>query len=400
MGETVIALATLIVGLILGIPVVLACAYLLVLTLLSARPGLPEPAIAALRFDVIVPAHDEQAVIARTVASLRAIEWPAELFRVLVVADNCTDDTATIARSSGAMVLERDNPTLRGKGYALEFAFAHSMADGRADAIVVVDADSVVSPNLLAAFAARLARGAQAVQCHYGVLNPHDSWRTRLMSIALACFHIVRSRARARIGASCGIRGNGWCVTPALLRRVPFRAFSLAEDIEFGIDLALVANVPVAYADEASVLGEMVTSASAAKKQRQRWEGGRVALIRERIGPLLRGAVTRPSIVCLDLALDLLVLPLSYIVLGVAALGGYVALLALSGLPARPLVTLFAFCAASLAGYVARGWGLSGVGWRGVVDFARVPFFIVWKLAAVVRSRVPDQWIRTERNRP
>ncbi|HUP91098.1 MAG TPA: glycosyltransferase family 2 protein [Solimonas sp.] len=384
----------------LAAPAVLACTYLLLLTLLSAAPRRArEPASHHRRFDVVVPAHDEAAGIARTVASLRALDWPAGHFRVLVVADNCTDATAALARRAGAEVLERTDAQLRGKGYALAHAFEQSARDGLADAVVVVDADSRASPNLLRAFAWRLERGAHAVQAHYGVLNPHDSWRTRLIAIAQAAFHIVRSRARQRLRVSCGIRGNGWCVTHKLLRRVPYRSFSLTEDVEYGIQLGL-AGYRVHYADEAHVDGEMVSGERTARAQRQRWESGRFGLIRASTLPLLRAALHRRSGVCLDLALDLLVLPLSYVALNVAALLLAAGLLAWWQPAALAFVWVGLACAAAIAAYVLRGWQLSGVGARGLLDLAAAPWFIAWKTALMLRSRAPALWVRTGRERP
>ena len=122
----------------------------------------------------------KRAAIEGVVANLRKLDWPADGFRVLVVADNCTDSTAALARTAGAEVLERHDPARRGKGYALDFAFHTSQALGWADAVVVVDADTEVSANLLEAFAGRIDDGAKAIQAHYGVLNPQASWRTRL----------------------------------------------------------------------------------------------------------------------------------------------------------------------------------------------------------------------------
>jgi cellulose synthase/poly-beta-1,6-N-acetylglucosamine synthase-like glycosyltransferase len=209
-------------------------------------------------------------VIERIVASLQLLDWPQDRMRVLVVADNCSDDTADKARRMGALVLERTDAVNRGKGYALKHAFARSAADGLADAVVVVDADSVVSPNLLEAYAARIAQGEQAVQAHYGIQNPMASWRTRLLTIAKGSFHIVRSRARERMRLSCGIRGNGWCVTHALLKAVPYECYSLTEDVQFGGVLGL-AGTRVAYADEAHADAEMTTSSQVAGTQRARW---------------------------------------------------------------------------------------------------------------------------------
>src|SRR5579862_6072340 len=118
----------------LALPAALVTGYLAVLTLLSWRPRAPEPVPPLLRFDVVVPAHDEAQGIAATVESLFAMDYPRELFRVLVVADNCTDDTAARARAAGAEVLVRDETRLRGKGHALAHAFTRILREGRADA--------------------------------------------------------------------------------------------------------------------------------------------------------------------------------------------------------------------------------------------------------------------------
>src|SRR5580692_6528137 len=279
------------------------------------------PRSHTLKFDVVVPAHNEASVIERTVSSLRKVDWPPDRFRILVIADNCTDQTAALARVAGATVLERHDAALRGKGYALHFAFRSSREHAWADAVIVVDADAEVSSNLLSAFAARIEGGIHAIQAHYGILIPMASWRTRLITIAKASFHIVRSRARERLKLSCGIRGNGWCVTHELLNRVPYQAYSLTEDLEFGIDIGL-AGFRVAYADEAHSNAEMVTDENVASTQRRRWEDGRFQLVRSRTIPLLRAAIRRADSVCLDLALDLMVLPLSYVTLNVLLLLG------------------------------------------------------------------------------
>jgi cellulose synthase/poly-beta-1,6-N-acetylglucosamine synthase-like glycosyltransferase len=383
--------------LMLALTATVPCLYLLLLTVLSARLPRAPASTRTLRFDVIVPAHDEAAGITRTIENLLHLDWPRHLFRVVVIADNCSDHTAEVARAAGAEVLVRTDTEQRGKGYALAYAFAASGADGRAAALVVVDADSEASPNLLEAFAARLEGGASAVQAHYGVLNAFASWRTRLMAIALGSFHKLRSRGRERLHASCGIRGNGWCVTQALLARVPYRAFSLTEDIEFGVELGL-AGCRVAYTEDAHVDGEMVSSAAAAKSQRQRWEGGRLKLIATKLPPLAQAVLTRGDGVCLDLALDLLVLPLSYLVLNVLALG--VAAVLLGGLRRNPALWLAGVDAAVLVLYVMRGWQLSNVGARGLLDLARAPAFILWKLLLMVSGRRVKQWVRTHREAP
>jgi 1,2-diacylglycerol 3-beta-glucosyltransferase len=382
--------------LLLAIPAAGSSCYLLAFTLLSGRLKPPTRSTRTMRFDVIVPAHDEEAGIAAAVRSILAIDWPGDCFRVIVVADNCTDATAEVAAQAGAQVLVRQDSQQRGKGYALAHAFHDSRARGWADAVAIIDADSQVSANLLEAFAARMERGEKAVQIHYGVANIDASWRTRLMAIAMAAFHGVRSRARERLGLSCGIRGNGWGLTHALLEQVPYGSFSLTEDLEFGIELGM-RGMRVAYADEAWCDGEMVTGGANANSQRRRWEQGRAAILRSRTLPLLKRAVSARSFVCLDLALDLLVLPLSYVALNAAALTGAGWLLAPANARNGPWFWLGLACCAALVLYILRGWQLSNTRLRGLLDLLRAPFFVIWKLAVMFRGRRATEWVRTKR---
>lgn len=392
----IIVVAAVTLTAITALPTTLACLYLLVLTLLSGRPALPRRSLRRISFDVIVPAHDEAAGIEKTIYSLRQLRWPKLQYRIVVVADNCSDATAEIARHAGATVLERHDDARRGKGYALAHAFGWSRQNGFADAIAVVDADSVVSDDLLESFASRIESGECAMQAHYGVLNATDSWRTRLMAIALGSIHKLRSRAREHLHLSCGIRGNGWCVTLRLLDKIPYQSISLTEDIEFGIELGL-AGYRVAYCDESNVYGEMVSSAEAASSQRQRWESGRLALIRSKVPSLINAAVCQKSAICVDLALDLLILPLSYVaisVVGVIAASIWHPTGLRAALLAVGLGDFLALCF-----YVFRGWALSEVGVTGAWDLLRAPAFLAWKLLIVRRRPAPNSWIRTKRER-
>jgi cellulose synthase/poly-beta-1,6-N-acetylglucosamine synthase-like glycosyltransferase len=381
----------------LALPATFSCAYLALLTLLSWRLPSPGRSLRQLSFDVIVPAHNEEAGIARTVSSLLAMDWPRGQFRVLVVADNCSDTTASVAREAGAHVLERRDATLRGKGYALSYAFARSIQDGFAEAVVVVDADAAVSANLLEAFAVRIERGARAVQALYGVLNPWSSWRTQLLAIAKGAFHVVRSRARERLGLSCGVRGNGWCVTHALLKEVPYRYYSLTEDVEYGIALG-VAGCRVEYAGEAQADADMASSEKNARTQRQRWEQGRFRLVASATLPLLRNAIKLRSLVCLDLAFDLIVPPLSYLVLNIVLLACTAGALSI-WIPGATLWAWWALgCAAIVLLHVLRGWQLSKIGMRGLLAFAHVPGFILWRIWLLL-GRKTTEWVRTEREK-
>jgi cellulose synthase/poly-beta-1,6-N-acetylglucosamine synthase-like glycosyltransferase len=389
-------LLLLIILIALALPAGVACLYLLIQTLMSGALPVVRRSARQLCFDVIVPAHNEQAVIADTISNLRKLDWPADQYRILVVADNCTDATAAIARAAGVTVLERSDTTRRGKGYALLHAFEHGLRQAWAEAVAVVDADAVVSPNLLEAFAVRLESGAQAAQAHYGVTDPSGSWRTRLLAIAMAAYHIVRSRARERQGVSSGIRGNGWCVTYALLKIHPYNSFSLTEDIEYGVQLGL-AGYRVHYAGEAEAAQEMTANARIASKQRHRWEYGRLQLIRTYTFPLMLAALRRRSAVCLDLALDLMVLPITYVALNVAALLAIAALASWHDRDFMPWLVFSLGCTGTLVIYVMRGWSLSGTGLLGLLDLLGAPVFIVWKLLLMLGGRKKGEWVRTER---
>ena len=382
----------------LAAPALLVSGYLALLTLLSWRLRTPPRASSRVRFDVIVPAHDEEAGIARTVKNLAGLEWPAELYRIIVVADNCSDRTAERAEAAGAKVLVRQDRMRRGKGYALELAFAQMLSDRFADAAVVVDADTLASPNLLAAFAAHLELGAEAVQAEYAVLNKTASWRTRLMALAFALFHDVRSAGRERLGLSCGLRGNGMCFTLGALKRVPHSAFSIVEDVEYGIRLG-EAGIRVHYASEAQVLGEMVSDGARSQSQRRRWEGGRLEMIRMHGLELIRKAIQRRDPILLDLALDVLVPPLSYIVAYTGIGTCATSMLVLGHLTPAPILAVWLVSWTFLGAYLLRGIQASGMGLKGLAALCWAPVYLVWKLLLLFAHKPSKstEWVRTAR---
>lgn len=369
--------------------------YLGFLSLLARAPKQPVYNAATKRFVIVVPAHDEEAGIGETVKSALAVDYPAELRKVVVVADNCSDATAARARDAGAVVLERENKELRGKGYALELAFEHIARESLGDAVVVIDADSLASPNLLRAFDRLLVAGEEAAQAEYGVRNPQASWRTRLMTVALAMFHRTRSLGRETLGLSCGLRGNGMCFSVPLLAKVPHAAYGLVEDVEYGILLGKN-GVRVAYATDAWVLGEMVSGGKAAVSQRKRWESGR-AQMRAMVRPLVASAIAKRSAMLMDLAMDIIVPPLAtlgIVLVAFTALEG--ALWALSGYP-QPGAYLWGFGWLCLMLYVVRGMQHSGLGFGAVTALAYAPIYVIWKLTFARVSKKQKQWVRTAR---
>jgi hypothetical protein len=189
------------------------------------------------------------------------------------------------------------------------------------------------------------------------------------------------------------------CFSAEVLKQVPHNAYSVVEDVEYGIRLG-EAGHRVFYADEAHVYGEMVTTSAAANSQRRRWEEGRKQLIREHAGRLLRAGLARRDRVLFDLGMDLRVPPLSTVVLsvgGVAALGvGCVVALGSPGISA----VAYGIGLGGLGAYVLRGWSVSGTGLRGLVDLGLAPAYVAWKIALRFtrpQQRATAEWVRTKR---
>jgi 1,2-diacylglycerol 3-beta-glucosyltransferase len=381
-------------------PVLAGAVYLLVLTLLWRRPVVREQSTANLRCCILVPAHNEAAGIGSTITSLQALDYPASAFRVVVIADNCTDETAAVAAAHGADVIVRQEPNRRGKGWALQYAI-NQLLDETAptwDVLVVVDADTVVSANLLHAVTTHIANGAHAVQAAYLPRPTSDAPTAVVTEVAFAAFHLIRSGARERLGLSCGLRGNGMAFRRQLLRQVPHTAFSRTEDLEFGVLLGLH-DVRVAFAGETRVFGDMPERADVVAVQRERWIGGRAALARRMAPALIVGAIRRPSLMLADLAIDLLLPPLSALLV-MTVIGGLLAL-GLSVVMGAPSASLFVSGVAllGLAIHVGHAAVVAGRGRAFLAALRTVPGYALSKSRIAWRGLRPtdDTWIRTTR---
>lgn len=365
------------------------------LLLLTASGVLPPksrgPSVRSLRrLAVVVPAHNEAASIGACIQSLRRATAPVCPYDLIVIADNCSDDTAIRAQTAGATVWERHSDEERGKGFALSFAFDRLLADTDTDAILIVDADTEVAEEFLAVAEEAFCAGADAVQCAYHVKNPEGSERTRLTSIAFQAFNVLRPRGRARLGLSAGILGNGWGMTRACLERVPYEARSVVEDLEY--HLALVrAGIKVEFLHDTCVRGDMPDAGAAADNQRARWEGGRLRMIREHVPGMLKEVATGHWRVA-EPTMELMLLPLSYHVAG----------LGLALVIPFPPTQLYALGGLGLVGaHVAAGMLVGGASAEDVKALAKVPGYVAWKAAMlprIVAASVKDQpWVRTLR---
>jgi cellulose synthase/poly-beta-1,6-N-acetylglucosamine synthase-like glycosyltransferase len=351
-----------------------------------------------IQFVVLIPAHNEEGILGTLLASLVELNYPKERYAVCVVADNCTDKTAEIARSTGwASVYERFDSSKRGKGHALSWALQQLEADQLAyDACVVLDADSIIDPAFLQAMERELARGAQALQAYNGVLNSADSPSTALRWIALALVNYVRPLGRNGLGCSSTLTGNGMCLRRSLLQRYPWQSTALAEDYHYYL-LLLEHGEHIRYVPEAVVRSQMPTTFAQMRTQDIRWESaaGRQPL-RQIVTRLIVAGLKYRDRAPLEGIVELLTPPLSLLVSWSALT--LVASLCLWWLPG--LLGSLALIA-GLIGYISSPLYLLKPPRPIYLSLAYAPGFIAWKLWVffVLRKgkKHTSEWVRTTR---
>jgi len=377
----------------------LSATYLLA-SLLAARQRQdeleprPHPDGTPLRLTVFVPAHDEESVIGDAVASLLDTDYPPARRHIVVLADNCTDDTASVARASGAEVWERDDPARRGKGQAIAWALERTEL-GEGDAVVLVDADCVASRNLLSALASALLDGADAAQARYCAANPQASPAAALRYAGFALINSVRPTARARLGLSAGLLGSGMAFPSRTLQAVPWRAFSVTEDREYHLRL-LRAGLTVSFVESAWVSSAMPTTHGGGAAQQMRWDTGNVSLAYRFLAPLVSNGIRRGSIDSLVAAVDLLVPPQTVLsAMGILALSGG------ASLRARVAAALGLVTVTAQSAYVLGGLRLVNAPSAVFRALPHAPALIGRRLAQhamIATGRGSRTWTRTDRD--
>jgi len=242
-------------------------------------------------FALVVAAHNEESVVGEIVESLKSLEYPKDKYRIFVVADNCNDGTAQIARESGATVFERFDQTKRGKGFALEFGFK-SVLDIWADFdfFCVFDADNLVEKDFLIHMNRKINEGYHVVQGYIDSKNPSDNWLSFSYSLWYWINNRISQLSRDNAGLGCRLGGTGFAVGKALIHEYGWGATCLAEDIEFTLRLALD-DVKVGWAHDAVVLDEKPTDMTVSVRQRQRWTQGIAEVACRYVLPLFRKGI-------------------------------------------------------------------------------------------------------------
>ena len=356
----------------------------------------PQPSLAATpRLLFVVPAHNEELMIAGCLQSLLDMEYPSESRHIVVVADNCSDTTAKVVRGMGVECLERVDPEFAGKPRAIAWTLDHFDLT-KWDACVIVDADSTVARDFAAGLAAVAPLNDIVFQPNNLVLNEFESWLTRLGGLLGRCRFEVTFPLKQSSGLNCPI-GNGMGIGTSLLIRDGWLSFSITEDSEL-YAIYTESGVRIRHAAKANIYSQESRSLGEGATQRRRWLGGRIRVIRDlglRILRSRRIGWRQKVDIFVELGLTSPVLNLTLAV-GVAV----VALFGLGGTAGRWIAGA---ALASLAGMVVTTataiWRHPEPG-KTLVAFVMLPVYAVWRLGVFVSTIVTigdTTWRRTDR---
>ncbi|HEY4339880.1 MAG TPA: glycosyltransferase family 2 protein [Steroidobacteraceae bacterium] len=356
-----------------------------------SQPRGPRPKVA-----VLMPAHDEAGGIRQSLQNLLPQLLPTD--RLVVIADNCSDDTASIATAAGAEVIERRDPTKRGKGYALDFGVRH-LEDNPPDVVIIIDADCCVSAGSIDILARDCHQRARPVQGLYiNQAAEGAGTRTRIAAFASLVKNKVRPTGLLTLGLPCILMGTGMAFPWACLRSAPLATGHIVEDVQLGFDLARRGEL-VHFCPDVLVTSYFPQTEDGIRSQRTRWEHGHLALILTAAPRLLLDGLLKGQIGTMALALDQMVPPLALFVM-LAALNVILdgAFAVLSGHTAP-----FAFATAALALVavsVLVAWIRYGQHIISLYALAFAPVYAVRKVPIYIGFILARQldWVRSKRD--
>ena len=265
------------------------------------------------KFMAIIPAHNEAGVVANLIESLKNQDYDKNLLDIYVIADNCTDNTAQIARNAGAIVYERFDETKKTKGYALQWFLNKKIQDGSDyDAFCVFDADNIVMPDFITQMNKKLCQGEEIVQGYRDIKNPTDSW----ISAGYAIFYWTMNRfyhlARYNVGLSPLINGTGFMVKMDIVRKEGWNTKTLTEDIEFSLK-SIAKGRKLGWAVDAKVYDEQPIGFKQSWSQRSRWTVGHLQCAKYYTVDLIKGIAKNKTLMNFDGFLYILGIPMMLI---------------------------------------------------------------------------------------
>jgi cellulose synthase/poly-beta-1,6-N-acetylglucosamine synthase-like glycosyltransferase len=361
---------------------------------LPQTQGRNRPSVA-----VLIPAHNEGMGLRATVADVRAQLKRSD--RLVVVADNCNDNTALIASKAGAEVIERHDPLNIGKGHALDFGLKH-LSNNPPQVLIIVDADCRVAEGTidqLALTCAETGRPAQALDLM--TAPPHSSVNFRVAEFAWRVKNWARPLGLAAFGLPCQLMGTGMAIPWALLYSLTLASGSLVEDLALGLTLADAGSAPV-FCVSGKVTSQFPSSAEGAQSQRYRWEQGHIHLIATAFPKYLFRAIARKNLSLLALTIDLAVPPVSLFFILLAAMLIATSLVTLAGVSSTAfLITALAFTA--LVSALVLAWWNFGRDVLPIQFSGLVASYIASKIPMYCRTlsgNITAHWKRTDRKSP
>lgn len=373
-------------------------AVLLLQSLLAFPRGAPPPPAGGRRprIAVLVPAHNEAGGIEATLASLRPQLLAAD--RILVVADNCSDDTAAVAAAGGAQVRERSSADQRGKGYALDFG-VRCLAEDPPEVVIIVDADCIAAPGALDRLAREALQHRVPIQALYLM---HAPGAAGLMKKIAEFAWLVKNRVRplgyARLGLPCQLMGTGMAFDWPTLSTAQLASGHIVEDMKLGIDLARAGKAP-RFCPDALVYSTFPSSEAGTEAQRTRWEHGHLSMIVSAVPGLVLQGLLRGQPLLLALALDMSVPPLALLAMAVLGLSGLCLLLALLTGVLLPLA-LAALLSLAFGTAVLLAWWAYGRQTLSAANLALALWYVLRKIPLYLRFLVHRQveWVRSKRD--
>ncbi|TAG67358.1 MAG: glycosyltransferase, partial [Oscillatoriales cyanobacterium] len=318
--------------------------------------------------------------------------------RLLVIADNCTDATAEIARNSGASAIERHDTERKGKGYALDFGLT-AIASDPPEVIIMVDADCICQPDAID----KLARVAMAeqrpVQATYLMEQPpNPTPKDSISALAFLVKNLVRPSGLKQLGFPSLLTGTGMAFPWLIIRDVPLASSNIVEDMQMSLDLA-IAGHPTVFCPEARVTGCLPQQEQVAKTQRTRWEHGHLQTLLTQTPRLATASIEQQRFDLMAIALDLAVPPLSLLVAIWLATFAASILAAIIGASAIPAILLGVQGLLILVSIVS-AWAKFGRADISGATLLSVPFYILWKIPLYLGFILKRQtkWVRTERD--
>lgn len=370
--------------------------YVLLIAAVRKPSRHPEP-VRRRSFAIAIPAHNEAAVLPKTLAHLQQQTYPTAGYDIYVVADFCSDATAQVAREHGARCFERSSGSQGRKAYAVQWLIQQILDSGQAyDALVIFDSDSRVAPDFLDAANRALEAGHRVLQGQHIILEPEQGRFSGFAAVDMRLNNLLRNQAKHNLGLSARLMGDAMVFSMDLIRKYGWPTESLVEDRQYGLYL-VTQGERVAYVPEAKSYGQAAPGWQTASRQRLRWYGG-AAEIRRRYAPLLlREGILRRNWAALDLGVELLLPSFSWLALLTVLLLGGMALAPLSGwLPLWAIAAL----AFSWGLFPFLGLWISGAPAKLYLALALGPGYVLWRiwigLLALLRGK-KVAWVRTQR---